>query len=198
MILSKISGRRSCGQKCFKTYDATRKWSSSRRPRSIFGPSRKRSVQNAETDGRKRGISPLHVQSTNCVQQRSFDQSCRSHVTHPLASNISIQVSVSPFSQLAPEPKAAQQLAQASLGPRRLAAYGPAAPARLCVAAGEDRPEATEVRASPLVRHRIRVLLKPPRKSRSLLREDDHIRVNVVIRAARVINGQQLSARTST
>jgi hypothetical protein len=73
-----------------------------------------------------------------------------------------------PFLQLTLEPKAAQQFAEASLRPRLTAPRGPAAPTRLRTAtgAGEDRTEATEVWAPPLVRHRLRVLLKPPKEPR--------------------------------
>jgi hypothetical protein len=42
---------------------------------------------------------------------------------------------------------------------------------------GEDRLEKTEVRASPLVRHRIRVLLKPPSKLRACINQEKIIRM---------------------
>ena len=64
--------------------------------------------------------------------------------------------------QLTPEPEAAKQFAEASLRPRRTTCRG-STRLRTAAGAGEDRPEATEVRAPPLVRHRLRVLLKPPK-----------------------------------
>jgi hypothetical protein len=55
--------------------------------------------------------------------------------------------------------------------------------------------EKTEVRASPLVRHRIRVLLKPPWKSRACINQEKIIRM---IRPATIRTKWTISLRAAS